>query len=75
MWITSGSYVGHIQIVLWVSGSTGVTHALSTLPLKYGKATDMFCCLNFGCYKSYYHYKLEVIAIYVLQVEQATQSY
>ena len=29
MWVTSGSYVGHIQIVLWVSGSngsTGVTH-------------------------------------------------
>ena len=29
MWVTSGSYVGHIRIVLWVSGSngsTGVTH-------------------------------------------------
>ena len=29
MWVTSGSYVGHIQIVLCVSGSygsTGVTH-------------------------------------------------
>ena len=29
MWVTSGSFVGHIQIVLWVSGSnesTGVTH-------------------------------------------------
>ena len=25
MWVTSGSYVGHIQIVLWVSGSTGST--------------------------------------------------
>ena len=23
---TCGSYVGHIQITLWVSGSTGVTH-------------------------------------------------
>ena len=29
MWVTSGSYVGHIRIALWVSGSsgsTGVTH-------------------------------------------------
>ena len=29
MWVTIGSYVGHIQIVLWVSGtnkSTGATH-------------------------------------------------
>ena len=29
MWVTSGSYVGHIRITLWVSGSngsTGVTH-------------------------------------------------
>ena len=29
MWVTSGSYVGHIRIVLWVSGSnesTRVTH-------------------------------------------------
>ena len=29
MWVSSGSYVGHIRIVLWVSGSngsTGVTH-------------------------------------------------
>ena len=29
MWVTSGSYVGHIWIALWVSGSsgsTGVTH-------------------------------------------------
>ena len=29
MWVTRGSYVGHIQIALWVSGSsgsTGVTH-------------------------------------------------
>ena len=23
MWVTSGSYLGHIQIVLWVSGSNG----------------------------------------------------
>ena len=26
MWVISGSYVGHILIALWVSGSTGVTH-------------------------------------------------
>ena len=29
MWVTSGSYMGHIRIVLWISGSsgsTGVTH-------------------------------------------------
>ena len=35
MWVTSGSYVGHIRIVLWVSGSngsTGVTHFQPWLP-------------------------------------------
>ena len=26
MWVTSGSYVGHLCIVLWVNGSTGETH-------------------------------------------------
>ena len=29
MWVTRESYVGHIQIILWVSGSngsTGMTH-------------------------------------------------
>ena len=26
MLVTSESYVGHIRIVLWVSGSTGMTH-------------------------------------------------
>ena len=26
-WVSSGSYMGHIQIVLWVSGSNGSTGA------------------------------------------------
>ena len=25
MWVTSGSFVGHIWIVLWISGSNGST--------------------------------------------------
>ena len=32
MWVTSGSYIGHIQIVLWVSGSNGSTGATHFQP-------------------------------------------
>ena len=32
MWVTSGSYVGHIRIVLWVSGSNGSTGATHCQP-------------------------------------------
>ena len=46
MWITRGSYLGHIRIVLWVSGSgglIGVTHFqpwyVGTVHITHGR-----CC-------------------------------
>ena len=54
MWVTSGSYVGHIWIVLWVSGSnglTGVTHFQVSTLLPY---TVDFSIWKLNSYESMY---------------------
>ena len=46
MWVTSGSYVGHIQVVLWVSGSIGSTGVIHFQP--YQKKWAVVCSLGQG---------------------------
>ena len=49
MWVTRGSYVGHIWIALWVSGSTRVTHFQNYLIVRtmdYHVIAFYFCIYN-----------------------------
>ena len=49
MWVTSGLYVSHIQIVLWVSGSSGsigVTHFQLWLTVVFRESS--FCTWHIG---------------------------
>ena len=53
MWVTSGSYVGHIRIVLWVSGSNGSTGVTYFQPWLTVKGLSAIAYLVLICY--HYH--------------------
>ena len=53
MWVISGSFVGHIQIALWVSGSSGstsVTHFQPWDGVSSTKFAKVFYHQSFALY-------------------------